>query len=177
MSTTADLIRVLKAELKTAGITYAQLAAELALAERYLAIEQVRFGERLLVDWKLDPAAAGTRLPALVLQPLVENAVRHGIEPSSSGGRLRIETHASTSMVHIRITNTLPPPGTETRPGAGIALRNVRERLFLLHDVALRFDAGVGRDGLWRVRISCPRGPADAAAAPQDSSATPQEAA
>lgn len=151
-----DLAELFRAALQTPDAT-STLGEELALAERYLAIEAVRFGERLKLDWKLDPAAAAAPMPALILQPLVENAVRYGVEPSSSGGRVRVETRASGGQVHIRITNTVPEQSS-ARPGAGIALRNVRERLFLLHDVALRFEAGLMPDGLFRVRISCPLG-------------------
>src|SRR6185369_7554294 len=61
------------------------LAEEVALARRYLDIEQVRFGERLQVEWAIDESAGGARLPALLLQPLVENAVKHGVEPSAAG--------------------------------------------------------------------------------------------
>lgn len=155
-----DLAELFRAALQTHDATVT-LADELQLAERYLAIEAVRFGERLRIDWKLDPEAGAARLPALILQPLVENAVRHGVEPSPAGGRLRIETRRAGSQVQIRITNTVPEAGTPARPGAGIALRNVRERLALLHDVALHFEAGIGRDGLWRVRIQCPLGDND----------------
>jgi two-component system sensor histidine kinase AlgZ len=152
-----DLAELFRAALQTHDAS-ATLGDELALAERYLAIEEVRFGERLRIDWKLDPAANAARLPSLILQPLVENAVRHGVEPSQTGGRLRIETRLAGSQVQIRITNTVPEVGLPVRPGAGIALRNVRERLYLLHDVALHFDAGLTPDGLWRVRIGCPLG-------------------
>jgi two-component system sensor histidine kinase AlgZ len=70
------------------------LAEEVELAQRYLAIEQVRFGDRLQVDWDIDPRVGSARVPPLVLQPLVENAVRHGVEPALDGGRMVIEAVA-----------------------------------------------------------------------------------
>ncbi len=109
------------------------LAQELHLAERYLAIEQVRFGDRLRLTWALDPAANAARLPPLLLQPLVENAVKHGVEPSLLGADVHIGTERRGDRVVIRVSNTVPA-GTG-QPGMGLALGNVRERLALLHDV------------------------------------------
>ena len=77
--------------------------------ERYLAIEQVRFGERLRIRWDIDPEANIARLPPLLLQPLVENAVKHGVEPSPAGAKLRIRTERRGSMVLIEVINSLPP--------------------------------------------------------------------
>jgi two-component system sensor histidine kinase AlgZ len=138
------------------------LAQEITLARRYLAIEEVRFGERLQVQWSLDARTDNARLPPLLLQPLVENAVKHGVEPSDRGGRLRVLTELRGSRVVIRITNTLhgsdgkPGQGDDASPrGHGIALANVRARLALLHDVQSDFSAGV-RDGLYEVRITLP---------------------
>ncbi len=141
------------------------LAEEITLARRYLAIEEVRFGKRLQVQWNLDPRTNNARLPPLLLQPLVENAVKHGEEPSPRGGKLRVLTELRGSRVVVRITNTLPPKdgrhgaaddnGTGTSKGHGIALANVRARLALLHDVQGEFTAGV-QDGLYQVRITLP---------------------
>ncbi|MDP3230442.1 MAG: histidine kinase [Acidovorax sp.] len=138
------------------------LAEEITLARRYLAIEQVRFGERLQVQWNLDPRTDSARLPPLLLQPLVENAVKHGVEPSARGGKLRVLTELRGSRVVVRITNTLPPKEVKTAKGEetatkghGIALANVRARLALLHDVQGEFTAGV-QDGLYQVRITLP---------------------
>ncbi|WP_342616849.1 histidine kinase [Rhodoferax sp. GW822-FHT02A01] len=129
------------------------LADEIALARRYLDIEQVRFGDRLQLEWNLDPQADGARLPPLLLQPLVENAVRHGVEPSDTGAMVRISTQRRGSVVVIKVSNTVPAgPG---RAGAGEALRNVRERLALLHDVQGRFSSGM-RDGVFQVRMEVP---------------------
>jgi two-component system, LytTR family, sensor histidine kinase AlgZ len=129
------------------------LGEEIALARRYLDIEAVRFGERLQVQWSLDPLANAARLPPLILQPLVENAVCHGVEPSESGAQLRISTQRRGRVVVIKVTNTVPAgPG---RPGAGLALRNVAERLALLHDVQGQFRHGL-REGVYQVRMEVP---------------------
>jgi two-component system sensor histidine kinase AlgZ len=129
------------------------LADEIALARRYLAIEQIRFGERLQLEWSLDPGADGARLPPLLLQPLVENAVRHGVEPSALGAQVRISTQRRGSVVVIKVSNTMPAgPGPA---GTGEALRNVRERLSLLHDVQGQFRSG-SKDGLFQVRMEVP---------------------
>jgi len=134
------------------------LADEIALAERYLAIEQVRFGERLRIRWDLDPAASQARLPPLLLQPLVENAVKHGVEPSPQGAKLRIRTERRGDRVIIEVMNTLPPLRWAEQPlprGHGIALANVRDRLRLLHDMQAQFRAGLDQ-GNYRVRIDIP---------------------
>jgi len=129
------------------------LAEEIALAERYLAIEQVRFGERLQLEWALDPHASHARLPPLLLQPLVENAVRHGVEPSDTGARVRISTQRRGSTVVIKVTNTVP--GGQGEQGNGVALDNVRDRLSLLHDVQSQFQCAL-KDGVYQVRIEVP---------------------
>ena len=129
------------------------LSQEIELAQRYLAIEQVRFGERLRVQWALDPAADDAKLPPLLLQPLVENAVRHGVEPSAQGADVRISTQRRGSIVVIKVTNTVP--NGQGQQGQGLALRNVRERLALLHDVQGQFRSAL-KDGVYQVRIEVP---------------------
>lgn len=129
------------------------LSDEIALAQRYLAIEKVRFGERLQVEWALDPDADQARLPPLLLQPLVENAVKYGVEPSASGAQIKISTQRRGSSVVIKVTNTVPV--NQSQPGSGMALNNVRDRLSLLHDVQGQFQCGL-KDGLFQVRIEVP---------------------
>jgi two-component system sensor histidine kinase AlgZ len=132
---------------------FVSLADEIALARRYLAIEQVRFGERLQVEWALDAAASVAKLPPLLLQPLVENAVCHGVEPSPTGAQIRISTQRRGATVVIKVTNTVPVGGGHR--GNGVALHNVRERLSLLHDVQGQFQSGL-KDGVFQVRIEVP---------------------
>jgi two-component system sensor histidine kinase AlgZ len=129
------------------------LAEEIDLAKRYLDIEQVRFGERLQVEWSLDPAAAAARVPPLLLQPLVENAVKHGVEPSESGAQVKVTTQRRGDTVIVKVTNTVP--AGQGMPGHGEAQANVRERLSLLHDVQGQFQA-VLKDGVYQVRMEVP---------------------
>ena len=155
----AQAERVLEdlAELFRVAITESaesvSLAEEVELAQRYLAIEQVRFGSRLHVSWELDPDAGQARVPPLLLQPLVENAVRHGVEPADDGGAIRIRTRVRMGRATVSIVNTLP--SEPSLPGNGMALRNVRERLRLMHDVAAQFDTRRDADA-FRVQIVVP---------------------
>lgn len=129
------------------------LGQEIALAKSYLAIEKVRFGERLQVVWELDANAANAKLPPLLLQPLVENAVKHGVEPSAGGAQLKISTQRRGASVVVKVSNTTPA-GTGER-GHGLALANVRERLLLLHDVQARFQTA-HKEGVFQVRMEFP---------------------
>ncbi len=143
----SDLFRAALNDAKTAT-----LGDELAVAKQYLAIEQRRFGDRLNVSWDLDPLAADAPVPSLVLQPLVENAVHHGVESLGANAWIRVSTRASRNGVQIEIENNV---GAPTPTGSGMALANVRERLRLLHDLDGRFDAR--REGdRFKVRVGVP---------------------
>lgn len=126
--------------------TQTTMAQEVDLARRYLGIEQLRFGERLTLHWALDEAASDVKVPSLLLQPLVENAVRHGVEADPRGGWLRVESRLQGDRLTVTVSNSLPLPDGEQAPsgrrGHGIALRNVRHRLVLMHDVQAQFEAG-----------------------------------
>lgn len=143
-----DLAELFRAALaQTSAST--TLAAELALARRYLGIEQARFAERLQVRWEIDPGALQARLPPLLLQPLVENAVRHGVECSAAPVCIEIAARRQAGRVRIRIRNTLPQDGTARHDGQGLALASARARLGLLHDLEASFEAArvPGRGG------------------------------
>jgi two-component system, LytTR family, sensor histidine kinase AlgZ len=135
----AELFRGALAETNQA----VSLSDEVLLAQRYLAIEQIRFGTRLRLEWQLDAQAGAARVPALLLQPLVENAVRHGIEPAPEGGEVRIISRVRRGQAEISIRNTVPLQASQA--GHGMALENVRERLLLLHDVAAQFEVRRGQ--------------------------------
>ena len=155
-----DLSDLFRAALAEHGESVT-LAQEIDLAKHYLSIEQVRFGDRLQVQWTLDPAANSAKLPPLLLQPLVENAVRHGVEPSAGGANIHIRTQRQSNKVVVEITNTLPAvaaqatPSSPTLQGHGMALNNVRDRLRLLHDLETGFQAGV-KQGQYVVHIDLP---------------------
>ena len=139
------------------------LASEVDLAQRYLSIEALRFGERVTVRWELDEDAARAEVPALILQPLVENAVRHGIEVSPTGGWIVVRTKVQAGRAVLTVTNSVPPEGSApSSAGHGIALRNVRQRLRLMHDVEADFEAGLQRSSderqpaVYVVRVAVP---------------------
>ena len=147
-----DLAQLFRVALAEPGASVA-LDEEIELAQRYLAIEQLRCGARLQLHWDIDEHVGAARVPPLVLQPLVENAVRHGIEPAVGGGHIWVQAAARRGQAVVLVSNTLPEE--PSRPGHGIALHNVRERLRLLHDVAGQCDAW-REDGLFRVRVIVP---------------------
>lgn len=147
-----DLAQLFRTALEDQGQAVS-LAEEVDLAQRYLAIEQVRFGDRMRVRWEIDPAACDAKVPPLILQPLVENAVRHGVEPSPEGADIVVRARVRHGNAVVDITNTLSGHGSQ--PGHGIALQNVRERLQLLHDVAGHFEVKRDRER-YRVKIEVP---------------------
>ncbi len=147
-----DLSELFRSALVDRG-DFVTLQQEIELAQRYLQIEQVRFGDRLRVAWALDEKASLAKLPPLLLQPLVENAVKHGVEPSPTGAQVKVSTQRRGSTVVLKVTNTLPSGQGEG--GHGVALRNVRDRLYLLHDVQADFRTSLV-DGVYQVRIEVP---------------------
>lgn len=120
-----DLLRMLSRNATAAEVPLAQ---ERALLKRYLAIEAIRLGSRLQVAWDWPDWADALLLPPLLLQPLVENAVKHGLAPCPEGGRLRIAAHRSGSDLVLRVGNTGQPLQQD---GGGLGLDNLRERLLL----------------------------------------------
>lgn len=108
--------------------TSVSLTEELALLRTYLEIEQVRFGKRLQVSWDIEEAVAAINLPPLLLQPLVENAIKHGIAQVAEGGLLGIRAWAEEGRACIQVENPRDPD-EPVPPGLGLGLRAVRERL------------------------------------------------
>jgi len=137
-----DLSDLLRASLHSAGQPVT-LAEEIALCRGYLRIEQHRLGERLKVDWQLPPGNLGQRLPALTLQPLLENAVYHGIELLPQGGTVTINCVVAPDGTTITLSNPVlaGEPGITQRHGHNMARENVAQRLA----------AFFGRDGLLKI--------------------------
>ena len=101
---------------------------ELELARTYLEVEQVRFGARLQVEMQVDDACAECQVPPLVLQPLIENAIKHGIATMVEGGTVRLEGHVENGNLAVRVENSFDPEAPSPRRH-GLGLRNVRSRL------------------------------------------------
>jgi len=135
----------LRSTLKLGEKQSITLADELALAKAYLEVEQVRFGARLRVQIDADADCGRCVVPSLLLQPLVENAVKHGIAGLVDGGTIRLEAHCRGGFLQITIHNEFDPDA----PAAsrhGLGLRNVRERLRTLYENRARVDATASGD-------------------------------
>ena len=130
------------------------LREELELARAYLAIEQIRFGARLKLDWAVDPAAEPALLPTLLLQPLVENAIKHGIAALPEGGLLSVAAEVVEGHVILKVDNPLDSDAPAPQ-GLGIGLRQVRQRLLGRFGNRARFEA-VAREGIHRVTLVFP---------------------
>lgn len=131
------------------------LSDEIALARKYLDIERLRLGVRLQVVWEVADCPPDVLAPPLLLQPLLENAVHHGIEPAASSGVIRVRIVTAGEAVRIEIDNPWLGAGSH-RAGNQMALDNLRERLMLFYDLEALLDTGV-KDGRYRVRIDLPR--------------------
>jgi two-component system, LytTR family, sensor histidine kinase AlgZ len=132
------------------------LAAELSLARQYLGIEQLRLGDRLRVVWELDDLPEEAMMPPMILQPLLENAVYHGIEPATAGGTIVIAGCYRRRRINLSIRNSMPPSGEIShRQGNRLALENIRARLRGIYDM----EAGLSEshvDGEYQVRLVLP---------------------
>lgn len=131
------------------------LADELALARRYLEIESLRFGPRLRLAWDLVDPLPEVLMPALSIQPLVENAIRHGVEPSANGTRLDVAVKVDGDVVRIVISNDLPPRGASAAPGHHVGLASARERIEALSQGRGMLDTEI-RDGRFIATIRMP---------------------
>ena len=152
----ADLFRVLMQDTRS----FVRLADELALLERYAAIEQLRLGERLQIVWELDAAPLDALLPPMVLQPLLENAVYHGVESGTGPGRVVVHVSRRGARVLARIENPYYEEHAR-RAGNRMAQENIRERLQLFFDAEARL-ATRSSGGRYVVEVEMPYKPAQA---------------
>jgi two-component system sensor histidine kinase AlgZ len=146
----ADLFRTLMSEPRQ----FVRLADEIALLERYADLEQLRLGERLQITWELDTAPVDALLPPLVLQPLLENAVHHGVEPGTGMGAVLVRIERRGDRVIARIENPYIEE-QHKRAGNRMALDNIRERLLLFFDAEARIHTTTD-DQRYRIEIEMP---------------------
>lgn len=151
-------IRLAEFLRKTLGIgekSQIALSEELEMVHAYLSVEQIRFGKRLRLEEDTDPAALAYMVPPLLLQPLVENAVRHGIATLAEGGWIKLQVrNGSPDNLSIRIENNFDPESPR-RKGASIGLKNVRERLDTTYGNRARFDVRTD-DSNFQVSLELP---------------------
>ncbi len=145
------LANLLRAMLKDHG-TYVRLREELSFTDDYLDIEVVRFGaEKLRVVKELDERTLDVLVPSILLQPLIENSIKHGLEPRIQGGTITIRSRIQGESLVVEVEDdgvgiVLNPPSSLERRGAGIGMKNVRERLEVLYGNRARFTV-VSRPG------------------------------
>lgn len=119
------------------GASEVTLQRELELLDRYLDIMRVRFGDRLHVTVEAEPDVMDALVPNLVLQPIVENAIKHGVAPRETGGRIAVSARRMGERLVLRVSDDGPGPGGSTEPpGAGVGLANTRARLAEMHGAA-----------------------------------------
>jgi len=146
----ADLFRGLMAGEQSLN----PLSREMDFVRQYLAIEALRLGERLRVVWDIGAMPGEAMVPSMLLQPLVENAVYHGVQPLEQGGEIRIEARPMGQAIFIRLTNPYRPVG-DRHAGNRMALDNIRERLKLHYDAEASLET-LAADGMFSVTIRLP---------------------
>ena len=146
----AELFRVLMADNRE----LTSLKREVDLCRQYLNLEQLRLGERLKVEWHIDKMPADALIPPLVLQPLLENAVYHGIEPRTEPGVVSINIYAARDVVHAVLKNPYSLTGNH-HSGNKMAIGNIRERLQLHFDAEASLSSQVLED-TYQVHITMP---------------------
>ena len=157
---TVKLANILRALLKDHD-TYVPLREELNFTDDYLDIEVVRFGaDKLRVEKEIDPRTLGALVPSILLQPLIENSIKHGLEPRMHGGTVTLRSRLNGDRVLIQVADdgvgiSGRPPTSLHPSGAGIGMKNVRERLEVLYGNQARFEvvSNPGRGTLVSIEI------------------------
>jgi two-component system sensor histidine kinase AlgZ len=146
----ADLFRVVMGDNRELS----PIAREIELCRQYLELEQLRLGDRLRVTWRIDKMPRDALIPPLVLQPLLENAVYHGIEPRIEPGEVSIDIYSLRNRIHAVLKNPYAQEGTH-HGGNKMALNNIRERLQLHFDAEATLETRV-REDIYQVHIALP---------------------
>jgi len=133
------------------------LRQEVEAMNLYLTTERLRFGERLRLEFAIEERALEALVPSLLLQPLIENAVKYAVSPSEQGGTIRVEGRARGVMLELAVADDGPGLNTGAAPGAGrgVGLRNIRERLAVLYEDRHRFVTLDNKPGL-RIELGLP---------------------
>jgi signal transduction histidine kinase len=154
----ARLGDLLRSTLENANKQEVPLKEELDFIKPYLEIEQARLGPRLAVTWDVDPDTIDAAVPNLILQPLVENAIRHGVAPRPGAARVEIHVRRADGMLHLEVRDDGPGLAANTRASfkEGIGLTNTRARLQQLYGSAHRFELGNGKGHGLCVMVSIP---------------------
>lgn len=150
------LSELLRQTMAQTGAPLTPLRAEIAFLERYLEIEQIRFRDRLTVEFDIDPATLDAQVPSLILQPLVENAIRHGIEPQMRTGRITLRSALDGDTLVLSVLDNgggMPPEGFKRE---GIGLANSRARLEELYGDDQQFELINQSEGGLCVRLRFP---------------------
>ena len=154
--TLAHLNEILKSTLARETPEKIPLAQELAVVEHYLAIEQVRFADRLSIEMSIDPGALDSMVPCFLLQPIVENAIRHGISPLLDAGVIHASVERDGDMLHLSVRDNGPGLTSKANRGHGIGLRNTEGRLAHFYPQKYKFSSGAGQSGGFEVSITIP---------------------
>jgi two-component system, LytTR family, sensor kinase len=150
------LSELLRAALKSEGAQEVPLRQELEFLRGYLEIEQTRFQDRLTVEFFIEPETLDAQVPNLILQPLVENAIRHGIAPRAEAGLIQIQARRENGFVELRISDNGAGISESKAEIAGIGLSNTRERLEKLYGQRHEFSVVSGADGGVQAAIKIP---------------------
>lgn len=134
----ADLFRANLSEKRN----QISLAEEIDVARTYQRMEQLRLGDRLKVDWKVESLPRDALVPGLTLQPLLENAIYHGIEPRADGGTVTVTGEFKQDMITVIVRNPVPAANLTMRDGNRLALANIKERLDLMYGERATVKAG-----------------------------------
>lgn len=132
-TTLERLADILRYALQSSRLSEVALSDELRMLEDYLGVQKARFGERLQYSIEIEPGLEAVKLPPLLLQPLVENAVLHGVAERRAGGRVRLRVARHEGRVEVRVDDDGPGPGSSTHKGSGTSLEDLRARLRLLY--------------------------------------------
>ncbi len=149
------LSSLLRASLERDSGDLIPLDEELRFVREYLDLEKMRFGNRLTIQWSIAPETTRQLVPQMILQPLVENAVRHGIASSREAGWIEVETSTGEGRLHIRLGNSTGTGGAKSK-GRGLGLRNVEARLRYLYADDARLQLTFGEQRRATVNLSLP---------------------